>query len=101
MVSESTDLFNVLTERMHLLVVFFFLIETHQHVGQGDFSQAILGRGLVVGGWLWVGNGDVGDSGLSNASVYAFREANGDVSRQDLLAVVNYFQLQIVASGGN
>lgn len=44
---------------MHLLVVFFFLIETHQHVGQGDVSQAILGRGLVVGEWPWVGNGDV------------------------------------------
>lgn len=59
MVSESADLFNILTERMHLLVVFFFLIETQQHVGQGDFSQAILGRGLVVGEWPWVGSGDV------------------------------------------
>lgn len=34
--------------------------------------------------------------------MFDFREANGDViPLQDLLAVVNYFLLQTVASGGN
>lgn len=39
---------------------------------------------------------------LSHSGVYAFRKANGGIiPPHDLLAVVDYFRLQSVASGDN
>lgn len=57
--------------------------------------------GLVLCGWRVMREVAVGRS-FSNWSVCVFRKANGGIiPQQDLLAVVNYFLLQIVASGDN